>query len=67
MTAKASRLCFVLPTKQSFIALPWGCGAAGSAPAWHAGGQGFESPQLHNEKPWETVAFLHLGILAVFR
>jgi hypothetical protein len=24
-----------------------GCGAAGSAPAWHAGGQGFESPQLH--------------------
>ena len=25
----------------------WGCGAAGSAPAWHAGGQGFESPQLH--------------------
>ena len=27
-----------------------GCGAAGSAPAWHAGGQGFESPQLH-QKP----------------
>ena len=25
-----------------------GCGAAGSAPAWHAGGQGFESPQLHD-------------------
>ena len=25
----------------------WGCGAAGSAPAWHAGGQGFKSPQLH--------------------
>ena len=25
----------------------WGCGAVGSAPAWHAGGQGFESPQLH--------------------
>ncbi len=24
-----------------------GCGAAGSAPAWHAGGQGFKSPQLH--------------------
>ena len=23
------------------------CGAAGSAPAWHAGGQGFESPQIH--------------------
>ena len=28
----------------------WGCGAAGSAPAWHAGGQGFESPQLHSSK-----------------
>ena len=25
----------------------WVCGAAGSAPAWHAGGQGFESPQIH--------------------
>src|SRR5687768_2794863 len=24
-----------------------GCGAAGSASAWHAEGQGFESPQLH--------------------
>ena len=27
----------------------WGCGAAGSASAWHAEGQGFESPQLHKE------------------
>src|SRR6266851_1577199 len=25
----------------------WGCSAAGSAPPWHGGGQGFESPQLH--------------------
>ena len=25
-----------------------GCGAAGSAPPWHGGGQGFESPQLHH-------------------
>src|SRR6476646_525970 len=25
----------------------WGCGAAGSAPHWQCGGQGFESPQLH--------------------
>ena len=33
-----------------FPALPkgrWGCGAVGSALAWHARGQGFESPQLH--------------------
>ena len=26
-----------------------GCSAAGSAPPWHGGGQGFESPQLHQE------------------
>ena len=25
-----------------------GSGAAGSAPPWHGGGQGFESPQLHH-------------------
>ena len=27
-----------------------GCGAAGSAPPWHGGGQGFESPQLHRTR-----------------
>src|SRR5687767_8244916 len=32
-----------------------GCGAAGSAPAWHAGGQGFESPQLHHVDKGRTV------------
>ena len=26
----------------------WGCSSAGRAPALHAGGQGFESPQLHH-------------------
>ena len=26
----------------------WGCSSAGRAPAWHAGGRGFESPQLHH-------------------
>jgi hypothetical protein len=25
----------------------WGCSSVGRAPAWHAGGQGFKSPQLH--------------------
>src|SRR6185312_618568 len=25
----------------------WACGAAGSASAWHAEGQGFEPPQVH--------------------
>ena len=26
----------------------WGCSSAGRALAWHARGQGFESPQLHH-------------------
>ena len=34
----------------------WGYGAAGSAPAWHAGGQGFESPYLHVFSVEELVA-----------
>ncbi len=28
-----------------------GCSAVGSAPPWHGGGQGFESPQLHVKQP----------------
>jgi hypothetical protein len=28
--------------------LPWACGAAGSAPAWHAGGHEFKSRQVHH-------------------
>jgi hypothetical protein len=27
------------------------CGAVGSASAWHAEGQGFESPQVHQLSP----------------
>ncbi len=26
----------------------WAGGAVGSAPAWHAGGRGFESPPVHH-------------------
>ena len=33
----------------------WGCGAAGSASAWHAEGQGFESPHLHHHRRSEAV------------
>ena len=33
-----------------------GCGAAGSAPPWHGGGQGFESPQLHRNWDWRVFA-----------
>jgi hypothetical protein len=32
----------------------WGCGAAGSAPESHSGGQGFESPQLHQARSRPT-------------
>ena len=28
----------------------WGCSSAGRAPALQAGGQGFDSPHLHQEK-----------------
>src|SRR4051812_30328712 len=40
-----------------------GCGAAGSAPAWHAGGQGFESPQLHRTTAGTKG---YIPVLAVF-
>src|SRR5450759_437070 len=33
---------------------PWGCGAAGSAPRSQRGGQGFESPQLHQDTVTRT-------------
>ena len=32
-----------------------GCSAAGSAPPWHGGGQGFESPQLHHNTLTRTI------------
>ena len=31
---------------------PWGCSSVGRAPALQAGGQGFESPQLHHHHPF---------------
>ena len=33
---------------------PWGCSSVGRAPALHAGGQGFDSPQLHHHDPFST-------------
>lgn len=27
----------------------WGCSSPGRAPAWHAGGKGFDPPHLHQE------------------
>ena len=40
-----------------------GCGAAGSAPPWHGGGQGFESPQLHEK----VLARPLRGVASTFR
>src|SRR5579884_1907716 len=37
------------------------CGAAGSASAWHAEGQGFESPQVHHQPPRLPEPFTHPG------
>jgi hypothetical protein len=42
-----------------------GCGAAGSAPAWHAGGQGFESPQLHRYTEKGTITCVMVPFLFV--
>ena len=35
----------------------WGFSSAGRAPALHAGGQEFESPNLHHIKSLETLSF----------
>ena len=39
----------------------WGCSAAGSASEWHSEGQGFESPQLHQEGFWQAPFVLDEG------
>ena len=38
---------FTIADKYAIIYLKWGCSSAGRAPPWHGGGQGFESPQVH--------------------
>src|SRR3712207_1616833 len=45
--APTSRPCIVAVGPLETPGRPRGCGAAGSAPHWQCGGQGFESPQLH--------------------
>src|SRR5450830_1574719 len=34
-----------------FVSKTWGYSSAGRAPAWHAGGRGFEPPYLHHSTP----------------
>jgi hypothetical protein len=43
--------------------LPWACGAAGSAPAWHAGGHEFKSRQVHHLLAMANPFFLKAGYL----
>src|SRR6266568_7976172 len=42
-----------------------GCSAAGSAPPWHGGGQGFESPQLHRPRNSRSEPLCELRWFAV--
>ena len=48
------------------MVVPWGCSSAGRAPALQAGGQGFESPQLHL-KGLEPIIWAVLGLPAKAR
>ena len=41
---------------------PWGISSAGRAPALHAGGQEFESPNLHHFKQIELLETEPLGL-----
>ena len=45
------RVCGTIEGLAATVAGAWACGAAGSASAWHAEGQGFESPQVHHSLP----------------
>src|SRR5450756_2565756 len=40
----------------AFVSHTWGYSSAGRAPAWHAGGRGFDAPYLHHSSPYLSVA-----------
>ena len=42
--ARAMNLSRMAPDSAPRVDRSWGCSSAGRAPAWHAGGRGFESP-----------------------
>src|SRR5450830_237448 len=47
----------VLPAILSlFVSKTWGYSSAGRAPAWHAGGRGFEPPYLHHSTPYTCLS-----------
>src|SRR5450759_4572883 len=39
-----------------FVSKTWGYSSAGRAPAWHAGGRGFEPPYLHHSTPYTSLS-----------
>src|SRR5450756_2666787 len=39
-----------------FVSNTWGYSSAGRAPAWHAGGRGFEPPYLHHSTPYTSLS-----------
>src|SRR5450756_1694543 len=39
-----------------FVFQTWGYSSAGRAPAWHAGGRGFEPPYLHHSTPYTSLS-----------
>ena len=51
----------------TLCAREWACGAAGSATAWHAVGQGFESPQVHHNRGNTYHLTPHLSRIRAFR
>src|SRR5450830_518009 len=40
----------------AFVSHTWGYSSAGRAPAWHAGGRGFEPPYLHHSTPYTSLS-----------
>ena len=47
MRAKGTRGCSIFKDQNREVKVKWGCSSAGRAPALQAGGQGFDSPHLH--------------------
>jgi hypothetical protein len=60
MKRRALSVTFLtLPSPTLKLRFSWGCSSAGRALAWHARGQGFDPPQLHQNfvpgwRNWQT-------------
>src|SRR5262249_24552485 len=52
LEATSSCACaLTVKTAEVSLRSPWGCSSAGRASGWQSEGQGFDSPQLHQENP----------------